>query len=175
MALDAGLCYTFKNEQTKLGLVARNLGMQFTTYYNGGNKEKIPFNLMAGISHGLKHAPLIVSVTAVHLNNWDLANPENQNNGTNDFDIFKREENFSKRVMRHLIFGVEVVPSKNFTLRAGYNYQRMQELKLEEKASTIGFSIGFGVRVNRFRFDFGTSKFHVAGSSNVFSLAVNLN
>ena len=175
LVMDAGISYGLSNGQTRLGVVARNFGTQFTTYYTEAEKEKIPFNLMAGISHGLKHAPLIISLSAVQLNHWDLSSSETANNTSEDFTIFERDESFAKQMMRHLIMGVELVPSKNFTIRAGYNYQRRQELKLDEKASTVGFSIGFGVKVNRFRFDFGTSRFHVAGSSNVFSLAVNLN
>ena len=50
-----------------------------------------------------------------------------------------------------------------------------QKLKFEDKLSTVGFSMGFGLRLNRFRFDFATSRFHLAGSSNLFSFAVNLN
>jgi len=77
--------------------------------------------------------------------------------------------------MRHVILGVEILPSDNFTLRAGYNYQRRQELKFDDRLSTVGFSLGFGIKIKRFRFDFATSRFHLAGSSNLFSLAINLN
>jgi hypothetical protein len=174
IALDAGLNYSFKNGQTTTGLVIKNLGTQFTTYYTEGEKEKLPLNLMAGISHKLKHAPLRLSISAVHLNNWDLGYKKTEST-TGEFDIFTRQESFPKQIMRHVILGAELMPSKNFTIRGGYNFQRRQELKLEDKASTVGYSIGFGVKINRFRFDFGTSRFHVAGSSNVFSLAINLN
>ena len=74
-----------------------------------------------------------------------------------------------------MVFGVEFLPSKSFTLRAGYNYQRRQELKFDSKASTVGFSAGFGLKIKRFRLDYGISRFHLAGSSNLFSLSINLN
>lgn len=175
MAADVGINYDFGKKLTRIAIVARNFGTQFTTYYSEGEKESLPFNLLAGISHKLKYAPFAMSVTAQHLTNWDLANPEPKEGAADDFNIFERDESFSKQVMRHLIFGLELLPSKNFTIRTGYNYQRRQELKLEEKASTVGMSLGFGIKLNRFRFDFATSRFHVAGSSNVFSLIVNLN
>ena len=60
-------------------------------------------------------------------------------------------------------------------IRAGYNYQRRQELKFDDKASVVGFSAGFGIKIKRFRLDYGISRFHLAGSSNLFSLAINLN
>ena len=77
--------------------------------------------------------------------------------------------------MRHAVLGVEILPSDNFSIRAGYNYQRRQELKFDERLSTVGFSMGFGLKIKRFRLDFATSRFHLAGSSNLFSLVINLN
>jgi hypothetical protein len=77
--------------------------------------------------------------------------------------------------MRHLLLGIELVPTQNFTIRAGYNYQRRQEMMLTDRASVVGFSFGVGIKVKRFRLDFGTSRFHIAGSSTLLSLAINLN
>jgi opacity protein-like surface antigen len=77
--------------------------------------------------------------------------------------------------MRHLVIGAEILPSENFIIRAGYNYQRRQELKYDEKLSAVGFSFGFGVKIKRFRLDYGIAQYHLAGSSNLFSLAVNIN
>ena len=153
--------------------MAENIGTQITTYYEDGNREPIPFDLQAGISKKLEHAPVVFLLTLQQLNHWDLSyNEELEEDITT---VFEREESFAKQFMRHVILGVELQPSDNFTLRAGYNYQRRQELKFEEKVSTVGFSLGFGVKVKRFHFDFATSRFHLAGSSNLFSLAINLN
>jgi hypothetical protein len=169
---DLGLCLSSKDSLTHVALVARNMGGQLTTYYEDGNREAVPFNLQAGISSRLKHAPVIVSLTMQHLNHWDLSHDQEEKSLEN---MYEREEGFAKQIMRHLVWGVEILPSDNFTIRAGYNYQRRQELKFEEKFSTVGFSLGFGIKIKRFRFDFASSRFHLAGSSNLFSLAVNLN
>ncbi len=173
MAADLGVVYSSKDSLTNVAMVARNIGVQFTTYYEDGNREPIPFNLQAGISTRLRYAPVIISLTMQHLTNWDLAWYENEEKQTLE-TWYERQESFAKQIMRHAVLGVEILPSDNFTLRAGYNYQRRQELKFDERHSTVGFSMGFGVKINRFRFDFATSRFHLAGSSNLFSLAVNL-
>ncbi len=174
IAADLGMCYTFRDSLTRFGLTARNIGGQLTTYYQDGNRESIPFDLQAGISTRLKHAPVILYLTMQHLNHWKLAGREKESEFTPD-GINERDENFAKQIMRHAVIGVEILPTENFILRAGYNYQRRQELKFEDKLSTVGFSMGFGLRLNRFRFDFATSRFHLAGSSNLFSFAVILN
>ncbi len=115
------------------------------------------------------------SVNLQHLNNWDLANPEPKKEKEGDLSFLERDESFGKQLMRHIVFGVELLPSENFILRAGYNYQRRQELKFDDRASTVGFSAGFGIKVKRFRLDYGIARYHLAGSSNLFSLSINLN
>ena len=109
-----------------------------------------------------------------HINHWDLANTETDSGDLID-DIYQREEGFGKQLMRHLIWGAEIFPSPNFTLRAGYNYQRRQELKYEEKLGVVGFSFGFGIEIKRFTLDYGIAQYHLSGSSSLFSLAINLN
>ena len=174
LAADLGITYSSRDSMTHVALVARNAGAQLTTYYDNGETEPIPFNLQAGISTRLQHAPVVLSLTMQHLTNWDLAWHEAESEQSLE-TWYERQESFAKQLMRHAVFGVEVLPSDNFTIRAGYNYQRRQELKFDERVSTVGFSMGFGLKVKRFRLDFATSRFHLAGSSNVFSLAVNLN
>jgi opacity protein-like surface antigen len=173
IAADFGLNLKSKSGYTIIAAVARNLGTQITTYYENGEYESIPFNLQIGISQRLQHAPIVFSATMQYLNHWDLSDEE-----TSDFDvetINQSEESIAKQTMRHLVLGVELMPSDNFTIRAGYNYQRRQELMFEDKASTVGLSAGFGLKIKRFRLDYGISKFHLAGSSNLFSLSINLN
>ena len=174
IASDFGLSFTSRNNFTNVSLVARNFGTQITTYYNEGEREQIPFNLQAGISSRLKHAPVVLSLTLQNLNNWDLANPE-QKDDEDILSFLERDETFGKQFMRHVVMGVEILPSENFILRAGYNYQRRQELIFDEKASTVGFSGGFGIRLKRFRLDYAISRYHLAGTSNLFSLTININ
>lgn len=174
LAADLGVNFSSKDSMTHVALVARNIGGQITTYYEDGNHEPIPFNLQAGISTRLKYAPVVFSLTMQHLTNWDLGWSEEEDEQTLE-NMYERQESFAKQIMRHAVLGVEILPSNNFTLRAGYNYQRRQELKFDERLSTVGFSMGFGLKIKRFRLDFATSRFHLAGSSNLFSLAINLN
>lgn len=174
LAADFGVSFASRGKLTNVALVARNVGAQLTTYYDEGEREKIPLNIQAGISSRLKHAPIVFSLNVQHLNNWELAKLEPKENEEQP-NFWEQDENFGKQFMRHLVFGVELLPSENFILRAGYNYQRRQELKFDDRASTVGFSAGFGLKIKRFRLDYGISRFHLAGSSNLFSFSFNLN
>lgn len=170
-AADLGLSYFSKNRQTVAALVARNIGTQITTYYDGAERESIPFDLQFGVSKRLQHAPIRLAATLQHLQKWDLAKPIEDNSGTT---TVLKEENFTKKFMRHMVLGVEILPSPNFTIRAGYNHQIRQELRLDEKMSTVGFSWGFGFRISRFHINYGSARYHLAGASNIISVALNL-
>lgn len=173
IALDAGISWFSGNRRSTFGMAARNFGTQITTYYENGEKEPLPFDLLAGFSHKLAYAPIIFSLTAHNLNNWNLAKPDEDQIPDPD-QFFEPDEPAGKKIMRHLIWGAEIFPSPNFTIRAGYNYHLRQELKVEERLSTVGFSLGFGIRIKRFRLDYATTRYHLAGSSNHFSLAFSV-
>ncbi len=172
IAADLGISLFSKNRFTVTSLVARNIGTQITTYYDGAESETIPFDLQFGISQKLQHAPIRFAATMQHLQKWDLAKPVEDNTSTT---VVLKEENFTKKFMRHMVLGVELLPSPNFTIRAGYNYQLRQELRLDEKMSTVGFSWGFGFRISRFHINYGSARYHLAGASNLISVALNLN
>jgi len=172
IAADLGVSLFSKNKLSVTSLVARNIGTQITTYYDGAAKESIPFDLQLGISKKLQHAPIRMAATLQHLQKWDLAKPVADNTSTT---VVLKEDNFSQKFMRHLVLGVELLPSPNFTIRAGYNYQVRQEMRLAEKMSTVGFSWGFGFRISRFAINYGSARYHLAGASNLISVAINLN
>ncbi len=174
VAVDLGASIASKDGYTNVAFVVRNFGTQISKYYDGADGERIPLNIQAGVSKRLQHAPLVFSATLQHLNHWDLASGDEEKE-FNGETIHQREESFAKQTMRHLVLGAEILPSENFTLRVGYNYQRRQELKFDNKASTVGLSAGFGLKIKRFHFDYAISRFHLAGSSNLFSVSINLN
>lgn len=171
IAADLGATYISRNGLTVTSLVFRNIGTQISTYYEGAERESIPFNLQMGVSQKLQHAPIRFAATLQHLQKWNLAKPEEVRTGAT---MVYNEDSFTKKFMRHLVLGVELLPSPNFTLRAGYNYQLRQEMRMEERMSTVGFAWGFGFKISRFHFNYGSTRFHLGGSSNIISLALNL-
>ena len=76
--------------------------------------------------------------------------------------------------MRHIVIGGELILTKNFNIRLGYNYQRRQEMKVDTKLSTIGFSWGFGFKISKFRFNYSRSAYHLVGSPNYITMTTNL-
>jgi hypothetical protein len=175
LGADFGLSYSDSSGNFNAGIVAKNFGTQITTY--GPEKEPLPFDLQAGFSQRLAHAPFRFSVTLHNLINWELSDK-----ATWDFDhkqenefVIGRSDDMIKQFMRHVIFGVEFIPSENFLIGIGYNYQRREELKYGDTPGAIGLSGGFTVKVSKFRVSYAIASYHLSGTSNIFSVSTNLN
>jgi len=175
IALDAGITYFHPRTLTTIGLVAKNLGTQITSY--SGTRERLPFEIQAGITQGLAHAPFRFNITFQHLERWDLTYEKSE---TEDFNSLGDEiekngfDVFGDKLMRHLVFGVEFLVGKNFHFDLGYNYKRRKEMKVNARPGMVGFSWGFGFKISKFHFAFGRASYHLVGGTNHFSLTTNL-
>ena len=173
IAADIGILYYSPYKPYTFTIVARNLGTQIQTF--DGVREKIPFKLAIGGSYKLKYVPLKWHVTLDNLQQWNLAVP-NPSNQTTDLEGVVTEEkiSFFKNAIRHLIIGAELFPDSPVNLRAGYNFRRSSELKLLNARSFSGISFGFGIKMNKLRFNYAFSKYHAASSASTFSLQFDL-
>ena len=81
------------------------------------------------------------------------------------------EEVIRRRVDPALL---ETTAGENFRLRVGYNHFMRKELSVDNFGSLAGFSLGGGIKVNRFRIDYGHTTFHLGGGLNQFSISTNL-
>jgi hypothetical protein len=171
LAMDAGLFYRHSDGLFTAGVVVRNFGKQITSYSNSPTEWMRP-DLQFGLSKKLAHAPFRLSLTAQDLLSgsmyYTLPDDESGNNSNEPSDTW------GAKMMRHLIFGLEFVPTKNFYVAAGYNPRRRHDLKIENRASTVGFTWGFGVKIYKFHFSYGSARYHLSGSSNHFSISTNL-
>jgi hypothetical protein len=174
LAFDAGFFYRNRDGLFTGGLVLRNFGTQMEVY-NDGPKESMPPDLQVGIARKLPHAPFRFSLTAQDLLSGSLQYMLPDTDGSRVvFGDSKAEDNFAEKMLKHLVVGVEFVPSQNFYVAAGINSRRRQELKVDARTSTVGFTWGFGLRVNRFHFSYGSGRYHLSESSNHFSISTNL-
>lgn len=176
VAADIGVNYHRPRSLFSAGLVLRNIGTMIKPYTN--SYEKLPFEVVLGISKKLAHAPFRFVVTIHQVQNWNIyykrVQPDNSTLGGQDISKDSKLKGISNEALSHLILGVEFTPLKSFTFRAGYNYQRRNELKVEEKISSVGFSWGFGIRISKFQLSYGQSRYHLAGPSKYFSISTDL-
>jgi len=168
VAFDLGASYHNKAALFSAGLVIRNAGIEISTYA-GEKRQKLPFEIEAGVSQKLAHAPFRFSLTLRHLEKYDLTY---QYGDTSDVNNPLGSSEFFENLMRHVIVGAELIPHKNFYVSAGYNYQRRRELQIESNISTVGFSWGFGINTNWLNIEYGRATYHLAGSSNHISFII---
>ena len=157
-AVDLGAIYVDDYNDINIALTVRNIGTQFTTY--AGTNEKLPLEIIAGISQELEHVPLRWHLTLENLQQWDVSfsNPARAE-GNIDGGSTPEKVGFLNNAMRHVIVGAELFPEKAFNIRLGYNFRRSQELSLLEQRTFSGLSLGFGLRFNKIKFDYSYSRY----------------
>lgn len=174
LAVDLGITYHFSSSLTTVGIVLKNMGAQISSFTD--QREPLPFEIQAGVTQALAHAPFRFTITFQHLERWDLtysledddlsfSGDEEEKSG---FDVF------ADKLMRHVILSTEFLIGKNFHVDVGYNYKRRKEMVVGAKPGMVGFSAGFGFRVSKFHFSFGRASYHLAGGTSHFSLTTNL-
>ncbi len=181
IAADLGAYYQDTSGLFSIGFVLKNIGAQLTTYDD--EQEPLPFDIQIGISKRLRHLPFRISATYHNLHQWNILyddpNAEQssiflgefQSQSENEFSVFV--DNF----FRHIIFSGEFLLGKkeNLRIRLAYNHFQRQELSVENFRSLAGFSMGLGIKVNRFRVEYGRAFNHLAGGVNHFSISTSIN
>jgi len=179
IAVDVAGTYSSSKSQFTATFLAMNIGRQLKYYTPDGN-EPLPFELQIGFSKKLAHTPFRLSLVVRHLEKWDLTytdpdHPEPTVDPLTGNPLpEKKLGKFLDKGMRHIVVGGELLPSKNFSIRLGFNYERRKELRVDTKVSTIGFCWGFGFRIKKFNFSYARAAYHLAGSPNHITISTNL-
>lgn len=172
-ALDLGALYIDERNDINFALVIRNIGTQFTTY--AGTQEKLPLEILAGISQEVENVPIRWHITLENLQQWNIAF-SNPARAEGNLDGGEQEEkvSFFNNALRHVILGAELFPGRAFNLRVGYNFRRSEELRIVDQRHFSGISAGFSLRFNKVRFDYSYSRYTVAANTSLFGLMINL-
>jgi len=165
-AFDIGASWHNRSNLFSAGVAIKNTGYQVTSYA-GEPRQKLPFEIEAGVSQKLAYAPFRFSLTLRHLEKFDLTHLYKDPVSTGITGA--ESSDFVENLMRHVVLGAELIPHKNLYFSGGYNYQRRRELQVDSKVSTVGFSWGFGINTSWLGIEFGRAAFHLAGSSNHIS------
>ncbi len=178
IATDIGVSYTDSSGLFSAGLVFKNMGVQISPYQfvSTNEREPLPFDIQLGFSQKLAHAPFRFCITFNRLHNWQLTDKSTwdyDHKDENDF-VAGQSDNALIQTLRHVILGVEFIPSKNVTIGVGYNYQRMRELSVSSNSGLVGLSGGFTVKISKFRLSYAIASYHLSGLSNTFSVSVDL-
>ena len=135
-----------------ISATAKNLGGQVKAYQE--EFDKIPIDLLLGVSKRLDAAPLRFSVTFSRLNRWDT------------------------RFIQHVALGADFFIGESVYIGAGYNFRHRDEMKISENDGSsshgAGLSVGGGLTLKRFKLNVAYAKYHMSASSILINATYSL-
>jgi hypothetical protein len=175
LAADFGINYHLARKNFTAAFVVRNLGSQLKKF-EGGEAERLPLQLQLGVSKKLTNAPFRFSLIGQQLQKFDLSYLNPNENGIDPLTGEAKVQSITtgNKIMRHVIMNVEVLFSKNFNLRMGYNFLRRNELTLTEKKGLSGFSVGLGLKISALQISFAKTLYNPYEGSNHITISGNL-
>lgn len=177
VVLSSNISTTYNNKEKSFTftLLFKNIGRPIKSYTS--EKEDLPFEIQLGLSKYLKYLPFRYSLVLHHLNVYDISNDYNLNTIYDPLtnQLIVRDETVAKKLLRHVILGAELNPfKKNLYLRAGFNFQRREDLKLNSSFNMSGFSFGLGFSIKKIQINYARSSYHSSSMINSFSIVTNL-
>jgi len=170
LATDLGLNYYNPDNDMSLSLVVANLGGQIKRFNE--RYDRLPIDVRLGWAKSFGTLPFRFSVTAWNLTKWKLPYYDNGDGSTDAKPV--RKDSFGSNLFRHLIFGVEYVPSQNFHIGLGYNYKTRTDMSTYSRSFLSGFSLGAGIKVNRFGISVALAQPHTGATTVMLNLSTFL-
>ena len=153
VAMDLSITYTSSSRLLRASILANNVGAQIKSYTE---KERLPLNIIMGVSKKLENAPIQFSLTAQRLSIW--------NNNFYDPGFYNREgykpPSAIQDIFNHFIMGAEANIGDKISLDFGYNFIRRFDLNIQNQQNWVnGFSVGFGFKLPRVTIQYGNAFF----------------
>jgi hypothetical protein len=177
MLFDMGGIFSHPTKDLRVGLTVKNIGFAFSEYRNG-EAFRMPIDLQAGVSFRPEKMPFRLSLTMQQLHNF--LNTAYNDPTRKQIDISGNSStestnlSFFNRLSRHFVVGAEAILSKNFNLRAGYNFMLRRDLAVTDVTSFSGFTFGVMLRIKKFEIAYSRANYHVAGGNDMFTLTFDL-
>ena len=171
LGVDLGLNYYNENENFSASLAVKNIGGQIVKYTN--EEEEMPWDVQLGFSKKLAHAPFRLHITGKYLNVWDLSLYRESTN-TNFGVPTRTSDSFLKTFSKHLVFGLDFLPAKNFYLAFGYNPKVADDFVVMEQKGFYGFTIGTGFNIKRYRVSASMFEQHIGGTTLMIGVSTDL-
>lgn len=171
IAVDLGINYYNPDNELSLSVVAKNLGGQVKKFND--KRDKLPWDLQIGITKGLGSSPFRVSLTAYNLTKWKLPYYEPSDKNNTASDLVKKDK-FASNLFRHLVFGLEYMPTSNVYIAAGYNYKTRTDMSTYKRNFLSGFSIGGGMKVKAFGFGVAFAQPHTGATTFMVNLTTSI-
>ena len=172
---DAGVVYKHPTADFTAGLVAKNAGYQLVAY-PGTDRGRLPLDVQLGATVKPEHMPVRFSLTAHHLQQWDIQYLDPNARGTIGASGVEKKptRSFGDNLARHFTASAALVLGPGLQLRVGYNHLQRRELRLDNTSGSAGLSFGAMVKISTFQLDYTHATLQAAGSSEYITVARSL-
>jgi hypothetical protein len=172
IAMDAGVLYADTLRKVQASLLLKNMGTQIKKYA-GSTADDLPFDIQLGITKRLANAPVQFSVTAHHLQKFDILYNDTVFNSQNGLSQNSSKKLTVDKLFRHFVFSTQVFISDKLEISAGYHHLRRRELSISNTANGLtGFSFGAGVLFRKIQIRYARSLYQ--NNSGYHQLGINL-
>ncbi len=178
IGVDVAGSYFNPKHQVSLTLLAKNIGTEIIPF-TPGVYERTPFDLQLAFSQRLKYVPIRYHISLHHLYRWNMNylgddNPFLETDALTNTVVYpSKTSQFFDNFFRHIIIGIEIEPSKYFSLQFAYNHHLHQEMKVLARSSLAGFSYGFMLNIKGIRVGFARQHYAPGATPNCLNLAFN--
>ena len=145
-AADLGLKWKLERSKTEIGLMIQNLGLQASTFVDGGDKESLPLTIRGGFSSHLRGLPLLFAADLIYPTDNDL----------------------------YFAFGTELLSIKPLYIRLGWSSLGSNYKTDSDKDDLAGFAAGFGFDYNRMQLSYTITPQAELGTSHRVTLTGGL-
>ncbi|MDZ7897321.1 MAG: type IX secretion system protein PorQ [Arcicella sp.] len=172
--MDFGGVFKHPKQDLSYAIAVRNIGFSLKNFTPFDNPN-LPLDVLMGVTFKPQYMPVRFSVTAHHLYKYDITYLD-RNIIRKDLsgNIIENKTSTIDNLARHLVFGTEILLSKNFNILAGYNHLRSKELSQQNIGGFSGFSVGFLVKSKFLNFSYSHAGYNTAGNLNSFGLVCDL-
>lgn len=174
LLLDFGGIFKHPSKDLTYAITVKNIGVRLKNFTDFDNPD-LPIDVQMGVSLKPQYMPVRFSLTAHHLYKYDITYLD-KSIVKKDLsgNIIESKVNAIDNIARHLIFGAELLFSKNFNVLVGYNHLRSKELSQQNLSGFSGFSVGFLFKTKKINFSYSYAGYNTAGNLNSFGLVCDL-
>lgn len=171
IALDIGVLFSDSLHNFSASILAKNMGFQITNFAR--ENEDLPFDLQIGVTKRLQNAPFGISVTAYHLNKFNLVYNDSVFNMTNGY---QGHQSSIEKVFNHFVIAGHIFIGKNLEAIIGYNHLKRKDLNVGLSGNGLnGFSAGIRLVYQNLQVLFARSIYQKNIALNQIGINLNLN
>ena len=171
LSTDLGINYFDPEKDLSLSVVLANLGGQVKRFDEA--YDRLPFDVRLGWSQTFGSFPVRFSITAWNLTKWKLPYMDN-GDGTSATEAVLKD-GFMSNLFRHLVFGADLVSSKNFYIGLGYNYKTRTDMSTYSRSFLSGWSLSGGFKGRKFGVGLAFAQPHTGATTFMVNLNLSLN